>query len=121
MADKNRIAGLLEFQLNGKVYKVAGPVSYNLGKNKRNTVMGPDGIHGYAEVPQVSFVEVEGRVTPGIDIAALATAKNQTITLKLASTTYMWPDAWFAGEGTANTEEATMTWRFESTKEGVEI
>ena len=55
-------------------------------------------------------------------LADLTSIDNATVTLQLASgKTVVLSDAWYAGEGTGNTEEANIGVRFESKYEAQEI
>lgn len=113
MADQRR-AGLIQLKVNGEIQDAKGNFSYNLGRPRREAMPGADGIHGYKEMPQVAFVE--GAITDRgtLDVAALATGRNVTVTLELANgKLIVLRDAWFAGEGTASTEEAEIAVRWE--------
>jgi hypothetical protein len=113
MADQRR-AGLIQLQVNGEIQDARGSFSYNLGRPKREAMVGADRVHGYKEMPQVAFIE--GAITDRgtLDLAALATGRDLTVTLSLANgKVIVLRDAWFAGEGTASTEEAEITVRWE--------
>ena len=114
MADPQRRAGLIQLQTQGVIQDARGSFSYNLGQVKRDTIVGADTVHGYKEVPQAPFIE--GSITDRgtLDLAALATGTQLTITLALANgKTIVLRNAWFAGEGTASTEEAEIPVRWE--------
>jgi hypothetical protein len=109
-----RRAGMIQVQVNGEIQDAKGNFSYNLGKPKREAMMGADRFHGYKEVPQVAFIEGQLTDRGSLDLAALVTAKNATVTLTLANDkTIVLGDAFFAGEGTASTEEAEIVVRWE--------
>ncbi len=113
MADQRR-AGTIALQVQGEVQDAKGNFSYNLGRPKREAIIGSDTVHGYKEMPQIAFIE--GAVTDrgNLDLAALATGKDLTITLALANGKLVaLRDAWFAGEGTASTEEGEIPVRWE--------
>lgn len=113
MADQRR-AGLITVQTDGEVQEAIGNFSYNLGHPMRETLVGADGIHGYKETPQPAFIEGELRDRSSLDLSALVQKKNITVTLELANGKLIsLRDAWFAGEGTANSEEANIAVRFE--------
>ena len=113
MTDPNRVAGVIEFQINGTVYKAVGSFSYNLGQPMREAVVGHDSTHGYKELPQAPFIEGEVRTIQGLKIKDLLNVKNSTVTLKLATgQTIMVSDAWFEGEGTGSTEEGVIPVKF---------
>lgn len=111
-----RVAGLIQLQTNGEVLRAKGAFTYNLGKVKRDAVVGADGVHGYKETPQVAFIE--GAITDAgdLDLAALATLRDATVNLTLGNgKMVVLNKAWYAGEGTGNTEEGEVGVRWEGT------
>jgi hypothetical protein len=113
MANQRR-AGLIQLHINGETQDAKGSFSYNLGKPKREAIVGADGVHGFKETPQVAFIE--GAITDrgNLDLAALATLTGATVTLSLANDkVVVLRDAWHAGDGTVSTEEAEIAVRFE--------
>ena len=113
MADQRR-AGLIQLQVSGEVQDCKGNFTYNLGRPKREPMVGSDGVHGFKETPQVAFIE--GAITDRgtLDLAALATGTGQTVTLTLGNgKVIVLRDAWFAGEGSASSEEAEIAVRWE--------
>lgn len=119
MADQRR-AGLIQVQVNGEVQDAKGAFTYNLGRPKRDAIVGSDRIHGYKEVPQVAFIE--GAITDRqtLDLAVLVTARDQTVTLTLGNGKVVsLTDAYFAGDGTGSTEEAEIAVRWEGSAEEV--
>ena len=118
----NRRAGIIYVKVDGKQYDAKGAYTYNLGKPKRDAIIGADGVHGYKETPQVAFIE--GAVTDSdeLDLATLVTADNVTVTLELNNGKIITLSrAWFAGDGTASTEEAEIPIRFESKSRAQEV
>lgn len=113
MADQRR-AGTIQVQINGEVQDAKGGFTYNLGRPKREAIIGSDVVHGYKEIPQVAFIE--GVITDrgNLDLSALVTITGATVTIALANgKTVMLNQAWFAGEGTGSTEEGEIQVRFE--------
>jgi hypothetical protein len=101
-------------QVNGEIYDAKGSWSYNLGRPKREAVIGADGVHGFKETPQAAFIE--GAITDRgtLDLGALATGRDLTITLTLGNDKVVsLTGAWFAGEGTGTTEEGEVAVRWE--------
>lgn len=118
---EQRVGGILQLQVNGAIYDAKGNFSYNLGRGKKEAVLGADRVHGYKEMPQVPFIE--GAITDNetIDLDELVSMKGVTVSLKLANgKSIMLRNAWFAGEGTGSTEEGEFPVRFEA-KTGEEI
>ncbi len=109
-----RVAGLIQLQTNGEVLRAKGTFTYNLGKPKRDAVVGADGIHGFKETPQVAFIE--GAITDAgdVDLATLSVLRDATGNLKLGNgKMVVLNSAWYAGEGTGNTEEGEIAVRWE--------
>lgn len=108
------VGGIIQFQINGEVYPAKGNFEYNLGRPMNEAVIGSDAVHGYKSMPQVPFIEGEITDQGTLDLNALVTTRDATITLALANgKTFALRDAWFAGEGTGNTEEGNVAVRFE--------
>lgn len=108
------VAGVLSFQLNGKTYRMKGTFTYNLGRVKREPIVGSDGVHGYMEKPQVPFIE--GAITDGRSMVLddLLEFKDGTATLHLRNGKVIeLREAWHAGDGTVDTEESEVAVRFE--------
>lgn len=101
---KNRIGGMISLKVNGDIYFAKGNFTYNLGKPKREGVVGADVVHGYKETPQIPFIEGEITDRNELRLEELVTLDDSTITLS---------EAWYAGEGTGNTEEGNIACRFE--------
>lgn len=113
MASQRR-AGLIQVKVNGEIFDAKGNWTYNLGRPKREAIPGADVIHGYKEMPQVAFIEGEITDRGTLSLATLVTLTGATITLDLANDkTVVLRQAWFAGDGNAQTEEANIAVRFE--------
>jgi len=114
MAGKNRVGGIIALKVNGDIYFAKGNFTYNLGKPKREGVVGADTVHGYKETPQVPFVEGEITDRNELSLEDLVTLDDATITLELSNGKVITlSEAWYAGEGTGNTEEGNIACRFE--------
>lgn len=113
----NRIAGYMTLQYNGNVVNAVGDFSYNLGKPKRETLVGPDRIHGYKETPQVPYIEGEIRDGDDIDLATICTLKDVTATLALANgKTIVLKDAIYCSDGKVGTGDANIEFRLEGSR-----
>ncbi len=109
-----RTAGLIQFQINGKIYDAKGNFSYGLGRPTREAIPGADGIHGFKEIPAVPFIEGEITDRGNVDLAALFELEDATVTLSLGNGKMVaLREAWFAGEGVGNSDEANVAVRFE--------
>lgn len=112
-----RVGGICYLKIDGVQYDVKGSFTYNLGVNKRESIVGHDGVHGFKELPQVAFIEGEITDRRDLNLAKLLNASDATVTLELANgKTIVLSNAWCVAEGTGNTEEGNITIRFEGTK-----
>jgi len=109
-----RRAGIISLAINGITHDAKGSFAYNLGRPLREGIVGSDGVHGFKETPQVAFIEGEITDRGDFDLSALVSLVDASVTLELANgKVIVLRNAWFAGEGTANTEEANIEVRFE--------
>lgn len=109
-----RRAGILFLKVNGNIHDAKGNFSYNLGREKRETIVGADKVHGYKTMVQPAFVEGEITDSSSLDLQALVETDDATITLELANgKVIVLRNAWFASEGTVQTEEGNIAVRFE--------
>jgi hypothetical protein len=110
----SRRGGIIQFQVNGVLQDAKGNFTYNLGRPKREAIIGADGVHGYKETPQVAFVEGEITDRGALDLDGLTRVDGATVTLELANGKVIsLRDAYFAAEGTGNTDEGNIGVRFE--------
>lgn len=113
MANK-RVGGLISVKVNGEMYSAKGNFTYNIGRPKRDAVVGHDKTHGYKEIPQVAFIEGEITDRSDLSLEAVLAIVDATATLELANgKVIILRDAWYAGEGTGNTEEGNIPFRLE--------
>lgn len=115
MAGELRRGGIIYLKIDGAIYSAKGSYTYNIGTPKRDAIVGATAIDGYKEVPQIPFIEGEITDNPNVDLQALTTAENATVTLELANgKVIMLREAWYASEGTGNTDEGNIGVRFEA-------
>jgi hypothetical protein len=109
-----RVGGLLSLAVNGTRLDAVGSFDWNDGTPQKTGMVGHDRVHGYQELPVIPFIEGEIRVTPELDVKAIKAARDVTVTLEIPSgQVVVLRSAWYAGEGTASTEEGNMGARFE--------
>jgi hypothetical protein len=115
MPGQKRVGGLIALKVDGAQYNCKGNFSYNLGRPKREGVVGAERVHGFKKTPQLAFLEGEVTDNDGLDLALLVDLEDVVVTLQLGSgKVIVFNHAWYAGEGTANTEEGNIGVRFES-------
>jgi hypothetical protein len=109
-----RRGGVIQLKVGGVTYDCAGQFSFNLGAPKREAIMGPDGIHGYKELPQVGYIEGEITDANGLSLTNLANVTGTPVSLTLANgKTVSIGSAFYAAEGTGQTESGNYQVRFE--------
>jgi hypothetical protein len=109
-----RKGGTISFSINGQRYDAKGSFSYNLGVDKKEAIVGADAVHGFKSMPQQPFIE--GAITDAadLDLAALMSIEDATVTLTLANGKLITLfEAWNNSEGTATSEEGEIAIRFE--------
>lgn len=110
----SRRAGIIFFKVDSIQYSAKGNYTYNLGKPKREAIVGADEVHGFKETPQVAFVEGEITDASDLDLAGLVVLDGVSVTLELGNgKVILVRDAWYAGEGTGNSDEGNIGVRFE--------
>ena len=120
--DRNLVAGTIGLSINGERQYAKGTFTVNPGFPVRETVIGADRPHGYKETPQAA--SLEGAITDNaaLDSEALRRLTNATVTLDLANgKTWLFQDAWYAGEGAMTTDEGEIAFRIESREVAKEI
>lgn len=110
-----RVGGAIGLKIDGEQYNAKGSFSYNLGNPKREGIIGSDLLnHGYKEEGQIPFIEGEITDNSNVDLDYLTMVTDATITLELGNgKIIMLKGAYFAGEGTPETEEGNIPIRFE--------
>lgn len=109
-----RVGGIIELKIDGQLHSAKGNFTYNLGRPLRESVIGADTVHGFKETPQAAFIEGEITDRAELSLEALVNTTNATVYLRLANgKVIVLRNAWFAGEGTGNTEEGNIAVRFE--------
>lgn len=108
------VAGIIEFKVNGEIQNAKGNFTYNLGKPKREMIIGADRIHGPRETVQVPFIEGEITDRENLNVESFLIIKDATVTLGLANgKVIVLKEACYAGDGDIGTEEANIQVRFE--------
>lgn len=109
-----RVAGMIQFALDGVLYQASGEWTYNLGRAKRETVLATDGVAGYKEEPQIPFIEGEIIDSSATDVAALLDAVGITALLTLGNGKVIaLRDGVQTHEGTGKANEGRIPVRFE--------
>ena len=110
-----RVGGIIFFKVDGALFQAKGEFTYNIGKPKREAVVGADVIHGFKETVTVPFIE--GAITDSdeLDLESLVEIRDATCTLELANgKIIVLREAFYAGDADATTEEGEIPVRFEA-------
>jgi hypothetical protein len=111
-----RRGGTISFKIDGVLYDAKGNFTYNLGRPKRESIIGSDGVHGYKETPQPAFIEGEITDRGDLNLDALVSMSSATVTLELSNgKLIVLSEGTFTGEGTGNSDEGNIAVRFEGT------
>lgn len=109
-----RVGGVMFLAVDGQRWDAKGNFTYNLGRPKREAVVGTDGVHGYKETPQAPWIEGEITDRGTIPLDELLLVTDATVTLELANgKIFVLRSAWYAADGTGNSEEGNVEVRFE--------
>lgn len=105
----NKRAGILYFKRNGTVLDAKGNFTYNLGRVKREAIIGADRVHGFKEMPQAPRIEGEITDKGDLSVADILNSEDETITLELRNgKTVVLKEAFYSGDGDIGTEEANI-------------
>jgi hypothetical protein len=107
-------AGSITLKTDSIVRDAKGSFTYNLGRPKLTGIAGADRVHGAYSTVQVPFIEGVITDDADLDLDALLTARDITVTLDLASgKSIVLREAWYAGEGNVTTEQGEIAVRWE--------
>lgn len=110
-----RIGGIIEVKVNGALFSAKGSWTYNLGKGKKEAVIGSDSTHGYKEMPQEAMIEGAISDNEDLDLTSLVEIVDATVTLTLATgKIIVLRDAFYAADGNVTTEEGEIEAKFVS-------
>lgn len=110
----NRVGGIIELKIDGSIMSAKGNFTYNIGRGKKEAVIGADAVHGYKETPQVAFIEGEVTDRGSLSLESLVSITDATVYLRLANgKIIVLREAWYAADGTGNTDEGNIGVRFE--------
>lgn len=111
----NLIGGKVFVTANGRRVAVKGNVDWNMGRDKREAIVGADGVHGVKAMPQVPFIEFATSDRSDLDLGWLQNLTDATVVLQRPNgKSVVFSNAFYAGEGTIKTEEGEVACRFEA-------
>lgn len=115
MADTtNRLAGTCYLTIDGANYMLSGDFSYKVSGVSRETLKGPDGVHGYSETPQQGYIAMTLRDSSTLSQADLNAMSNVTLVAELANgKTIIGRNMWATDQAETKVTDATIEVKFE--------
>ena len=112
----NKIGGITYFFVNGVQYRLKGECEIMFQTYTRESLVGEDGVHGYVETPRAPSMKMSFTMTPEIDLDALISAEDLTLTIQLNDrSVWTMGGAFVSGEVTHTTKENELSVTFEGT------
>jgi hypothetical protein len=109
----NRRAGIAYLKIDGVQQELTGSWTYRPKFKKKTAVKGDD-VHGFKEEIMEPYLEGSFQNSQKLDLNKLVNIEDATITLvEPVGKTFILRNAWYAGEGTGDTEEGKVAVRFE--------
>lgn len=113
-ANPNRLAGIATISVDGQNYMLAGDLTYSPGDVARESLVGQDRVHGFAEKPRAPFISGSFRDASTFTVDDFNNMVNVTVTLELANgKTVVGRNMWTIEAQEVKTPEATFEVKFE--------
>lgn len=110
----NLIAGTAYVSVDGQTIPVAGQFKYSVGRVKRETLIGMDGIHGTKESFVAPYISCQVRDMGSASLADFNNQVNATVVAELANgKTIVGSGMWTVDTQEVDSEEATFTVKWE--------
>jgi len=109
-----RVGGILLLKIDGELFQAKGEFTYNINPNKRESVVGQDGVHGFSETPKMLFIEATITDNDELDLEQLLAIRDATVTIELANgKVIVLREAFYAADGDVTSSEGEIQVRFE--------
>ncbi len=116
-----RRLGVRQVMIDGEVVLAKGGVSYSLGGEKYETVMGVDRFHGSKVTRVPAYIELTITDTDTFDLRKLTKLTDATVTADLENgKTIKFGHAVYAADGKVSVEEGEIEARFECDPDNAE-
>lgn len=113
--------GVKQVMVNGEVVLVKGGVSYSLGGEKRETVMGIDRVHGVKITRIPAYVEMTVTDRDEFDVKRFTSLTDATVTVELENGKVIkLGHAAYTAEGKISPEEGEIEARFDCDSDDAE-
>ncbi|MDY7560219.1 phage tail tube protein [Pseudomonas sp. CCC3.2] len=115
MANPNRLAGVCYLSVDGVSYMMSGDFSYKVSGVSRETLKGPDGVHGYAEKIEQGYIGATLRDSASLSLSDLNAMSNVTVVAELANgKTVIGSAMWTTDLPESKAADATIEMKWES-------
>ena len=113
-ANPNRLAGIAYLSVDGQSYMLAGELSYQVSTVSRETLVGQDAVHGYAEKPVAGFISGTLRDSGSLTVADFNAMNDVTVVVELANgKTILGRNMWTVEAQEVKTVEGTFEVKWE--------
>ena len=118
---KRPIAGTASLTVDGVPYNITAS-DYRVSAPKKETAKGQTMVEGYTEKPMEGFISATVRLQPPQQSADLLNASGSTVVLvRTSGQTIYGYDMWQTEDGGTNTEDGTMSIKFEGAEVTEEV
>ena len=109
------LAGIAQLIVNGTSYLLEGDLSYKVSTVARETLIGQDAVHGFAEKPVAGFISCNIRDSGGLSVASINAMTNVTVIAQLANgKTIIGTGMWSVDSQEVSTEDGKIPVKWES-------
>jgi hypothetical protein len=110
----NRLAGTVFLYVDGQNYMLAGDFEYKPSKVARETLVGMDRVHGFAEKPVAGHIAGTLRDSGVLSVASINAMDNVTVVAQLNNgKTIVGRNMWTVEDQTAKATDGTIDVRWE--------
>lgn len=110
----NRLAGIAYITVNGQTMMLAADLAYSVSSVSRETLVGQDTVHGYAEKPSQSYIHATLRDSGKLSLAQINAWNNVTVVCELANgKTVIGRNMWTTEVQEVKTTEGSFEVKFE--------
>lgn len=110
----NRLAGIAYITVDGQTLMLAADLAYSVSNISRETLIGQDSVHGYAEKPSQSYIHATLRDSGTLSLAAINAWDDVTVVCELANgKTIVGRNMWTTEAQEVKTTEGTFEVKFE--------
>lgn len=111
----NLLAGTSSVSVDGVTYQLEGSLKYSVSTVKRETLTGPDGVHGYKETPVAGYMAFSLRDAGGLSVSDFNKMRDALVVAQLANgKTIIGNNMWTVEQQEVDTTDAKFDVRFES-------